>query len=116
MPTRRLNPTPRRLVEEKGKLAVTADLKHRGQIQQQNRTEEVLGVRRFKDGEHPAYVRVSAGMTINMGDFNSLRIDVSVTLPCLPEEIESTYEEASERTAQFVSIEQERWGASTKVR
>jgi hypothetical protein len=46
----------------------------------------------------PAYIRVSGGHTMNLGDFNSLRVDVSVTLPCLPEmsEMDRAYAIASE--------------------
>lgn len=36
----------------------------------------------------PAYVRVSAGMTVNMGNFESLRVDVAISMPCYKEEID----------------------------
>jgi len=36
----------------------------------------------------PARLKLAAGETINMGDFNSVRVDVELTLPCLPEETE----------------------------
>lgn len=39
----------------------------------------------------PATVGVSLGQTINLGNFESVRIDVSVTVPCYREEIEDAY-------------------------
>lgn len=47
---------------------------------------KVIEVRKF-DVE-PAYVRVSAGMTKNMGNYESLRVDVSVSMPCYAEEVD----------------------------
>ena len=39
----------------------------------------------------PAYVRATAGVTKNLGDFESLRLDVSITLPCYAEDADKTY-------------------------
>lgn len=36
----------------------------------------------------PARVRVSGGVTENMGNYSSIRVDVSVELPCLPNEVD----------------------------
>lgn len=120
MATRRLNPTPAparpgRHVEERATASVNATLSHRKAEHRSEHNEVSLRSRRFADGEHPAWVRVGAGMTVNMGDFNSLRIDVSISIPCLPSEIERAYEEASELTANYVASEQERWGVSGRV-
>jgi len=43
----------------------------------------------------PAYVRVAGGKTINLGDFESLRIDISVEMPCEPtsDAVEAKYYE-----------------------
>ncbi len=57
--------------------------------------DEMLGRRHFAPGEEPARVRVTAGKTISLGNFEFLRIDVSVELPCLPEEVHQTYDSAS---------------------
>lgn len=43
----------------------------------------------------PAYVRASAGVTKNLGDYESLRLDVSITIPCYVEHVEETYQEAA---------------------
>jgi hypothetical protein len=56
-----------------------------------NREEETQEQIRVPDlvtllaGGAPAKVRVGAGITKNLGDFNSARVDVVMELPCLPE-------------------------------
>jgi hypothetical protein len=47
--------------------------------------EEVISVRRFET--EPAYVSFSVGVTRNQGNYESLRLDVGVKLPCYTEEI-----------------------------
>lgn len=60
----------------------------------------------------PARVRVSGGLTLNMGDYNSARIDVEVSLPCLPErsEIERAYVEASGIVSGWMEREKQETG------
>jgi len=48
-------------------------------------------------------------MTIATAPFESLRIDVAVTLPCLAAEVEDAYVQASEYAANFLNEEQARW-------
>lgn len=40
----------------------------------------------------PAVITVSAGRTINLGDFNSAKVEVSLSYPCDPDDIENAYE------------------------
>ena len=44
-----------------------------------------LEVHRFET--EPAYVRINHGMTKKIGEYESLRVDVSITVPCYVEEI-----------------------------
>jgi len=53
-------------------------------------SEELIEVRRFET--EPAEVGVNLGRTINMGDFNSVRIDVSVKIPCYAEEKDEVFQ------------------------
>lgn len=46
--------------------------------------------------EAHAEVRVGIGSTLSMGQYESLRIAVDIMLPCDPNDIEATFEEASE--------------------
>lgn len=65
----------------------------------------------FPAGVEPAHVQVGAGMTVNLGNFESLRIDCSVRIPCRPTErdIEATYEQAAQFVADKIADEQARW-------
>lgn len=55
----------------------------------------------------PAYVRVSASVTKNMGNFNSIKVQVDVSLPCYPEgtEIDRTYDICSSWVNQKIQDE-----------
>jgi len=54
--------------------------------------ERILLVDTFET--EPAYVKASMGMTINLGNYESLRIDAGVTIPCYKEEIAQAHEQA----------------------
>lgn len=62
-----------------------------------------LEVRKFE--VEPAYVRVSAGMTRNMGNYESLRVDVSVSMPCYAEEVEAVIPKAADMVAAHLDAE-----------
>jgi len=51
--------------------------------------DEFLDVRRFETA--PAEVGFSAGLTLNLGNYESARIDVSVKVPCYREELDEAY-------------------------
>lgn len=55
----------------------------------------------------PARVKVHGGVTSNEGDFNSVRVDVTVDLPCYPEEseIEHCYRYGSDLVDRLVARE-----------
>lgn len=42
---------------------------------------------------NPASISVKAGITINLGNYESGRVDVMLTMPCYPEEIDEVYED-----------------------
>lgn len=75
---------------------------------------EYLPTQEFPEGVEPAFVRVAAGGTYNLGNFESLRIDVSVTLPCLPDQVEGAYEAASEFVSEKVQSEEASWLGSAR--
>jgi len=57
----------------------------------------------------PAYVRVSAGRTKNMGNYESLRVDVSITVPCYKETIEETFEAVGDEVEDMLDYEVSRY-------
>lgn len=66
----------------------------------------------------PAYVSVSMGVTRNMGNYESIKASVNITLPCeaTAEEIEATYESAkgwadSKMTALNAEIDEQLGGS-----
>lgn len=56
----------------------------------------------------PASVSVKFGRTINIGDFESVRIDVMLTMPCYKEEIVSVYTKTRNAVEKLVSREVDR--------
>lgn len=65
---------------------------HRTAYGVEEESREVIRVPLFHT--EPARVRVVAGTTRNLGDYNSARVEVMVEMPCYPEptEIQRTYE------------------------
>ena len=61
---------------------------------QEQNEEEYIEVRPF--ATEPARVRVGRGRTINLGNYDSARLDVSIDMPCYPEEIKAVYEGLTE--------------------
>ena len=52
--------------------------------------EEVIAVHKFET--EPAYVSVDYALTLNLGNYESAKLSVSVTIPCYKEEIDDAYE------------------------
>ena len=54
--------------------------------------QDPLETREFE--VEPAWIKAGYGLTINLGNYESARCDVGVTLPCYTEEIPEAFEEA----------------------
>ncbi len=59
------------------------------------------------DGRPCAYVRVDGGITKNLGDYNSVKVGVSITRPCKDDdaEIRNTYGQLSVMVEELVATE-----------
>jgi predicted RNA-binding protein len=59
------------------------------------------------DHPNPGMVQVAGGVTKNLGDFNSFKMSVSVSLPCFPsiEGARAKYEEVSELVDELMEKE-----------
>ncbi len=95
--------------QQRGTAVVSTEYTVNKEIRGSTNTEQTLLERRFAQDQSPASVRVGVGMTIATAPFESLRIDVAVTLPCLASEVEDAYVQASEYAANFLNEEQSRW-------
>jgi hypothetical protein len=94
---------------EVGKRQANAKMTHRGEVLEEVTQEQRLGESSFPPGVEPAFVRVAVGQTYNLTNFESLRLDVSVTLPCRVEDVEDTYLRASEFVAEKLLEEETQW-------
>ena len=59
----------------------------------------------------PVYVRIGAGVTKNMGDYESLRVDVSISMPCYREDMDKTFDKVAEDVAKRLSDEVDKYMA-----
>lgn len=90
--------TPTELVSKKATLQVNGIYyeKENGVDVVKNRVEDnrVIEIKNFQT-DKVAYVEAAVGATINMGNYNGIRLDVSLKLPCYVEQIEDAYKFAS---------------------
>lgn len=89
-------------------MVVTSSIGSKKNPKQSSSERKVLSVKKFLS--EPAYVRVSAGQTINLGDYESQRVDVSITMPCYPEEVDEVLPFVADKVGVFLEEEVERWG------
>lgn len=100
--------TPQRVQSATGRSAVSSAMKHR-RTEHGAREQAQEETREFATMEELAKVRVTIGQTYNLGDFNFLRIDVEVTLPCTKDKVEETYQEVSASVAEKFQAEYDLW-------
>jgi hypothetical protein len=83
-------------------------------VSENTQSEQVGTPQQFAD--EPARVGVSLGKTINMGNFESLRIDVQVSLPCPVYERHLAYDAAMEFAMdKLIETEDQMLGAAAPV-
>lgn len=58
----------------------------------------------------PAYIRIGHGVTKSIADYESLRIEVSLTVPCYMELIPEVAADCGERVAQILEDELDEYG------
>lgn len=79
-----------------GRVYVSRQYKQGRIVRSESSNEEPIAVRAYPANVPLGSVSFSGGLTENLGDFNSARYDVGVTLPCTVEELEDAYEAAVE--------------------
>jgi hypothetical protein len=58
-----------------------------GKLIKEENEEGEIAVHCFPDSVEPAKVSITQGMTINTGNYNSVKISATVTVPCYTEEL-----------------------------
>ena len=72
-------------MKKKKKVVAKKTEKTRGQKRETKHGED------FIFDEEPAIVRSSMGATLSMGGYESIRVDVAITMPCHPENVKKMY-------------------------
>lgn len=67
--------------------------------------EDVIAIHKFET--EPAKVSVDYALTVNLGNYESAKIGVSVTVPCYTEEIDQAYEFAQAWAEERLSKERD---------
>jgi hypothetical protein len=57
----------------------------------------------------PAYIRVNVGVTKNLGNYESLRVDASISVPCYKELIAQTFESVASTVNTLLADEVDRY-------
>lgn len=96
-----------------GQRHTTASVGSKREVVEETEETEAISSVVFPPGVEPAFVRTSVGKTISMGPgtYEFLRIDVSVTLPCMADtaSLQLAADQASEFVAQRLQEEEIIW-------
>lgn len=82
---------------------VSRKFRHKSDVTDESEETEVLAVRKFQT--EPAVVGCTYGLTINTGNYNSARVEVTLRLPCYVEEVSEAYEVAKKWVEERVRSE-----------
>jgi hypothetical protein len=77
-----------------GLIYVSRQYKTVGEEEHEETDEDIIEVHEFKT--EPARVNLKYGLTMNMGNYESVRVDVGVDIPCYIEEIDEAYKKAQD--------------------
>jgi hypothetical protein len=80
----------------------------------EEQSDEIVLTEEFPPGIEPAHVRFGAGLTINLQNFESLRLDCAVSLPCLPSEVGSAVDKAADMVAEHLAKQEQLWTGKTR--
>jgi hypothetical protein len=69
-------------------------------------TDQVIDVHKFVT--EPANIRFGLGVTMNMGNYESARVDISVSVPCYKEEMREGYAYARQIAETVIADEKQK--------
>lgn len=90
-----------------GRTWVHARIERPGEEDEELLEDEEISVHEFITD--PAYVRVGAGVTRKIADFESLRVDAGASVPCYKEQIDKQFEATAEWVAERLDEQIDRW-------
>ncbi len=90
---------------QEGSISTTRVRKRSGVIEEEVSNTDKVPIP--EDLKNPGYVMVKGSITKNMGDFNSVGVSVSISMPCraVLEEIEKTYKTCTETVDRLLENE-----------
>jgi len=92
-------------IKEMGKVTVTRTMLKAGVEEKTHDKEEEIEITPFVT--EPAKIAVSKGLTLNLGNYRSARIDVSVAIPCYVEEVGEVIEQVNNLVEARVIMERD---------
>lgn len=87
------------------KSTITVRKHFRGKERVTPETEVSQEIEVFTFDTSPASVTINYGLTMNLGNYESARCDVSITVPCYTEEIDEALKWASEKVEERIKGE-----------
>ena len=100
--------TARKLVRRQGEVTITT----RSRVGDKNAEEIVTERRQVVDDlpEHPASIQVTGGLTKNLGNYESAKMSIAVSVPCASDDntLRKTYKRISALVEELLDCEYER--------
>lgn len=90
-----------------------AELREGRTLAREAHQTEVLDEREI-DPSRMARIRFGAGLTINLGNYESARIDVQVEMPCDVDDLDSAFNDAAQFVSDRLSEEEARWSPESR--
>jgi len=90
-----------------GKMWVRACICRPGEPDEELEDSEEIQVQTFE--VEPAYVRIGAGVTKKIIEYESLRVDVAASIPCYREQMDGQADAAAEWVAVRLDAEVDKW-------
>jgi hypothetical protein len=100
---------PAQTTVERGRGFVNVQAKDRQGVYYETNKEVPLLEETFSEDDPPAHVRISAGFTHNLGNFESFRVDCSVSIPCHRSRIDEAAQKCSDFVAEHIAQEEAGW-------
>jgi len=76
---------------ESSSINIRRTYKESGVTMNESQDEDIITVRVPPKGVPLGRARAAARMTVNMGNYETVQLEVSIELPCVPEEINECY-------------------------